>query len=181
MSFNRKVTWRYRQSHREQRATKWTFPRNKLNKVEGKAESTLARLVEKFGAGATIVFIQVSKYYLTCKTSTESTNRLRQTKNPAAVHRKWLRSFFILLIWKPLTIIILPLCLVTVPRPGVLTASSDLSLSLSLPPPRPYPLRSYNRILWWCRHGPPIPSDNIHIIQWRHSAQHALPYTRQHF
>jgi hypothetical protein len=28
------------------------------------------------------VFIQVSKYYLTCETSTESTNKLRQTKKP---------------------------------------------------------------------------------------------------
>lgn len=46
-------------------------------KGKGKPE----RFIKKFKTGATVVFIQVSKHYLTCETSTESTNRPRQITN----------------------------------------------------------------------------------------------------
>ena len=47
-------------------------------KGKGKPE----RFIKKFKTGATVVFTQVSKHYLTCETSTESTNRPRQITNP---------------------------------------------------------------------------------------------------
>lgn len=105
---------------------------NELNKMARRENdrSTPARFIVKFWGGATMAFVQVSKYYLTCETSTESTNNLRQTKNRCCSPEMTV-AFLYLVDLKPLTIIILPLCLVTVPRPGVFTASSVRALSLS--------------------------------------------------
>jgi hypothetical protein len=46
-----------------------------------KVNSKPARFIKKFKTGATVLFTQVSKHYLTCETSTESTNKQRQTRN----------------------------------------------------------------------------------------------------
>jgi hypothetical protein len=111
------------------RGSKMNLSKINLTRWRIKGKSIPACFIEKFRAEATMVFVQVSKYYLTCETSTESTNKLRQTKNRCCSPEMTV-AFLYLVDLKPLTIIILPLCLVTVPRPRVFTASSVNSLSL---------------------------------------------------
>ena len=95
-------------------------------KGKGKPE----RFIKKFKTGATVVFTQQSKHYLTCETSTESTNRPRQITNKKNCSSpEMTESFLYLVDLKPLTTIIPPLCLLTVPRPSVFTASSSLLFS----------------------------------------------------
>ena len=118
-------------------------------KGKGKPE----RFIKKFKTGATVVFTQQSKHYLTCETSTESTNRPRQITNKKNCSSpEMTESFLYLVDLKPLTTIIPPLCLLTVPRPSVFTASSfPLVLVLQ---------KNYGDEH---RHGPPVMSDNVHV------------------
>jgi hypothetical protein len=104
--------------------------KNKLNKMATKGKSKPARFIKKFKTGATAVFTQVSKHYLTCETSTESTNRPRQITNKKnCCSPEMTEAFLYLVDLKPPTTIILPPRLLTVPRPGVFTASSSFSRS----------------------------------------------------
>ena len=61
-------------------------------KGKGKPE----RFIRKSKIGATVVFTQVSKHYLTCETSTESTNRpsrkKRKKKKPLFTGNDWVLS-----------------------------------------------------------------------------------------
>jgi len=55
------------------------------------------RFIKKFKTGAPAVFTPVSKHYLTCETSTESTNRPRQIankKNCSSPEMTWVLSLF---------------------------------------------------------------------------------------
>lgn len=101
---------------------KWNFP-----EYAQRYKYTSEFLRCEIRSRATTLFIQVSKYYLTCETPTESTNKPRQTKNRCCSPEMTV-AFLYLLDLKPL-IIILPLCLVTAPRP---TCSPPLQRTLSL-------------------------------------------------
>jgi len=50
----------------------------KINTMATKRKGKPERFIRKSKTGAMVVFTQVSKHYLTCETSTESTNRPRQ-------------------------------------------------------------------------------------------------------
>ena len=118
-------------------------------KGKGKTES----FIKKFKTEATVVFTQVSKHYLTCETSTESTNRPRQiTNKKTAVHRKWLSPFFILLIWNP-RLQLFYLYVSWQSQGQACSPPPHLSLVLVLQ-------ENYGDEQ---RHGPPVMSDNAHV------------------